>query len=140
LTRELFTDRNLGRQFPDRLTAAGLVVHRHDDYFAQDCSDETWLTEIGQRGWVAITRDQRIRYKPNERQAVIDARATLLILVGRATSADLATNFINSTDRIESFLTRHAPPLIAKIFRASSAEREKNARASGSIEIWYPKR
>ena len=45
--REFFTDRNLGRQFPATLTAAGFTVHRHDEYFAKDCRDEEWLTVVG---------------------------------------------------------------------------------------------
>ena len=86
------------------LAAAGIRVHRHDDHFPQDCSDEEWLTEIGNRGWVAITRDQRIRYKPNELQSVIDARATLLILVGKAPFPALAANFANSIEALRAFV------------------------------------
>lgn len=29
-----------------------------------------WLSVVGERGWVALTRDTRIRYKPNELAAV----------------------------------------------------------------------
>ena len=140
MTREFFTDRNLGRQFPGILAAAGIRVHRHDDHFPQDCSDEEWLTEIGKRGWVAITRDQRIRYKPNELQSVIDARATLLILVGKAPFPVLAANFVNSIDRIAEFLDQHQPPLIAKVKRPSSKEIARIPAAAGSVELWYPRK
>ena len=40
-----------------------MIVEIHDDYFASDALDETWLSEIGKRGWVAITKDERIRYR-----------------------------------------------------------------------------
>jgi len=64
--RELvfFTDRDLGRQFPATLRAAGVRVERHDDHFGPDTLDEEWIGEIGRRGWVAVTRDARIRYSP----------------------------------------------------------------------------
>ncbi len=65
-----FTDRNLGKRFPAMLADAGIRVEKHDDHFAIDTPDEQWLAEIGKRGWYAITYDQRIRYKPNEIQAV----------------------------------------------------------------------
>ena len=60
-----FTDRDLGKRFPEILTAGGLIVRRHADHFAHDTADEIWLKTIGENGWVAITRDGRIRYKPN---------------------------------------------------------------------------
>lgn len=139
MTREFFTDRNLGRRFAESLAAAGINVHRHDDHFRQDCADEEWLTEIGKLGWVAITHDQRIRYKPNELQAVIDARATLLIVVGKAPFPELANCFANSIDKIVEFLDQHQPPLIAKVYRPTSAELVRNPTAAGSVELWYPR-
>lgn len=85
-----FTDRDLGKQFPSILAQAGLRVQRHDDHFSADTRDEDWLHVVGERGWVAITHDQRIRYKPNEIRAVIANRVALLVVVGHAPFADLA--------------------------------------------------
>jgi hypothetical protein len=45
-----FTDRNLGNRFPQILRDGGLLVERHQDHFAHDCPDETWLHSIGERG------------------------------------------------------------------------------------------
>ncbi|MGH8490793.1 MAG: hypothetical protein ACREXS_18510 [Gammaproteobacteria bacterium] len=61
-----FTDRDLGTRFPEILASAGLKVERHRDHFPHDCADEDWLRIIGRRGWVAVSHDRRIRYKPNE--------------------------------------------------------------------------
>ena len=35
------------------------------------------------KGWVAVTHDQPIRYKPNELAAVTAHKAALLVVVGR---------------------------------------------------------
>jgi hypothetical protein len=70
LTFVYFTDRDLGKRFPEILAAAGLNVERHGDHFAPDTPDEVWLEKVGKRGWIALTHDRRIRYKPNERNAV----------------------------------------------------------------------
>ncbi|HEX3914042.1 MAG TPA: hypothetical protein VHW71_11075 [Steroidobacteraceae bacterium] len=59
-----FTDRDLGRQFPEALRKAGLQIERHDDHFGPETLDDEWIGEIGLRGWIAITRDARIRYSP----------------------------------------------------------------------------
>lgn len=49
------------------------MVHAHDDLFAQDVDDEVWLKEAARRGWVVLTRDDRIRYRPGEQRAIIEA-------------------------------------------------------------------
>lgn len=135
-----FTDRDLGKRFPEILAAAGLQVERHADHFAPDCSDETWLREIGQRGWVAITHDGRIRYKPNELAAVIEHQVTLLVMVGHAPYPQLAQYFVATRNRILDFLSRHQPPLIAKVYRPSATLIAENPEAPGRIELWYPRR
>lgn len=84
MTPVYFTDRDLGKQFPDILRAAGLTAERHAEHFAHDTADEDWLQAIGQRGWVAITHDGRIRYKTNEREAVLRHNVSLLVIVGKA--------------------------------------------------------
>lgn len=85
-----FTDRDLGKRFPEILRAGGLNVERHADHFAPATSDAIWLQEVGKRGWIALTHDQRIRYKPNERDAVIRHGVALLVVVGKAPFPDLA--------------------------------------------------
>ena len=66
-----FTDRDLGKQFPQILSAAGLKVERHADHFVHDAPDEEWLATVGAKGWIALTHNSRIRYTPNEKEAVI---------------------------------------------------------------------
>ena len=137
MRREYFTDRNLGRQFALILADAGLTVHRHDEHFAHDTKDDEWLTAIGKCGWIAITHDQRIRYKPNELRAVVEASVTLLVVIGKAPFPELATTFVRTVPAIETFLARHQPPLIAKIYRPSPGHTDKRDGA-GKVDIWYP--
>jgi hypothetical protein len=133
-----FTDRDLGNRFPDILAASGLAVERHRDHFPHDCPDEEWLRTVGANGWVAITHDARIRYKPNELAAVIRHRVTLLVVVGQAPFADLARNFVATAPKILRFLGHHQPPLIAKVYRPTPAEVARNANAAGSVMRRYP--
>lgn len=135
--RTFFTDRNLGKKFPEILAAAGLAVERHADHFRHDCPDEEWLAEIGGRQWVAITHDARIRYKPNELSAVLRCNVALLVVEGVASHLDLARNFVATAVKIDRFLANHPPPFIAKIYRPTAAELVRNPRAHGRIEDWY---
>jgi hypothetical protein len=44
LSLVFFTDRDLGKRFPEILTSAGVSVRRHDDLFPPDCPDELVAT------------------------------------------------------------------------------------------------
>lgn len=133
-----FTDRNLGKQFPDILRSAGLTVERLDDHFKPDCPDEEWLEFTGSRGWIAITHDGRIRYKPNELAAVMKHRVGLLVVIGKVPFAQLAHSFVATQNRILNFVAQHHPPYIAKIYRHSETEAPHDGAAPGRIELWYP--
>jgi len=135
-----FTDRDLGTQFPNILQAAGLSVERHAEHFVHNAPDAEWLAEISRRGWIALTHNLRIRYIPNERQAVIDHRASLLVIVGSAPFPDLADAFVAMLPRIERFLKKHEPPFIAKVYRPSPEEVARRVTARGRIELWYPQK
>jgi hypothetical protein len=98
---QFFTDRDLGLTFPAILAAAGLTVHRHQDHFKPTASDEEWLSAVAAQGWVAVTHDSRIRYKPNELKAVVENRVRLLVVVGKVPHKDLARNFVATRERID---------------------------------------
>jgi hypothetical protein len=136
--RVYFTDRDLGKQFPARLAAAGLDVRRHADHFAPDTPDTVWLPEVGRRGWIVITHDQRIRYKANELAAVMQHRVAMLLVVGHAPYPVLAEHFVHTLPRIEAFVAAHKPPYIAKVKRPVPKEPVRGADAPGSVSLWYP--
>lgn len=133
-----FTDRDLGKRFGEILKSAGLTVEWHADHFAHDTPDEVWLEEVGKRGWIALTHDRRIRYRPNEREAVMRHGVPLLVIVGAAPFPDLARAFVATVPRIEHFLARHKAPFIAKVYRPSPAETARRSGAPGRVELWYP--
>ena len=138
MSRVYFTDRDLGKQFPGILAGAGIAVERHGDLFAPDGSDEQWLAHCGRQGRAAVTHNSRIRYVPNELAAVIEHGVLLLILVGKVPTAELARNFVRTQGRIEALLDRHRPPLIAKLYLPTPAERARAVDAPGRVEAWYP--
>lgn len=139
MSRVYFTDRDLGIRFGDILVSAGLTVERHRDHFAHDCPDETWLSEVGRRGWIAITHNSRIRYTPNELASVMENGVALLVVVGSVPYPELARSFANTRSQIETFLDNHTPPLIAKVYRPRPDEAARRVDAPGRIEIWHPK-
>jgi uncharacterized protein with PIN domain len=70
---ECFFDRSLGKRSAELLREAGWVVHLVADYYpddAHDIPDEVWIAEGCHRGWVLLTKDQRIRYRSEELTAL----------------------------------------------------------------------
>lgn len=73
---ELFLDRSLGRrQVPDLLRAAGLRLHTLAEIYGipadETVEDVDWLARAGAQGWPVLMKDERIRYRAAERQALL---------------------------------------------------------------------
>jgi hypothetical protein len=89
-----FVDRSLGRKIiPGALREAGEEVRVHDEHFPQDTRDEVWLADVGQRGWVVLTKDKHIRYRALEIHALraADVRAFVLTSRGDLSGEEVAT-------------------------------------------------
>lgn len=130
-----FTDRDLGHQVPDALARAGLSVERHDDHFDPSTPDTEWLREIGRRGWVALSHNKEIRCNALERDMVMRAGVPLFMLIGDTTHAVLAKNFVQTLPRIMTFLAKHQPPFIARVYRPSPVT-DVAAGKPGRVELW----
>jgi len=117
--RELvfFSDRDLGRVFPALIADAGVRIERHDDHFEPETADEEWIGEIGRRGWVAVTRDARIRYSPLAVSVLMSSRARLFVLVGKLTTAQAAETFLTWRQNVISTSLNENGAFIAKIRR-----------------------
>ena len=116
----LFLDRNLGtKHVANALRAAGAIVEVHNDHFLQDARDEIWLPEVGRRGWVVLTKDDRIRYRSTEFAAVVSAKVALFALAsGNLNGEEMAQAFVAALPRMSRLLATHRLPLIAKVTRS----------------------
>ena len=99
------------------LRAADLNVEIHDAHFAQDAKDEQWLKAVGEKHWIVITRDERIRYREAEKQALRrgKVRAFVLAAQGNLRAEMLAQNFLKALPKFRRLVANEKPPFIAKI-------------------------
>ena len=103
---DLFLDRSLGRiQVPLLLRAAGLDLRTLAEVYGvpadEDVSDVEWLTRAGHEGWPVLMKDERIRYRPAERDAVLAAGVQAFCLVkGNLRAAAMAELFIDAIAEI----------------------------------------
>lgn len=79
---------------------AGAIVHLHDDYFAQDAEDQEWLSEVGKKGWVVLTKDKWIRRRAIEREALLNANLKVFCFMsGSIAFAEIAEIFAKAIAR-----------------------------------------
>lgn len=121
---EIFVDRALGRRIAVPLIAAGAIVHLHDDHFEQGVQDAVWLTEVGARGWIVLTKDQRIRYREIERKALLNAGVGVFIFMsGNVPFPKMAEIIAKALPRMMNFAHQTTPPFIAGVYKDSSVRR-----------------
>jgi hypothetical protein len=111
-----YADRCLGKAVARALRAAGAVVEIHDDHFAQNALDETWIPDVVRRGWVILTKDKNIRRPRGERESVLTADARIFTLnSGNMRGADMADLFVRHLADMEQVAAALMPPFVAVV-------------------------
>jgi hypothetical protein len=129
-----FVDRDLaGKRFLAILRAASIQVVDHNDHFDPETPDGEWLTFVGVRDLVAVTRDKLGHHSLETRQ-LMEAGARVFVLVGSAPHPELAENFVATMSKIRRFLKRNRGPFIAKVSRPN--ERDRRLGRSGRVRLW----
>ncbi len=109
-------NRCFGKNVGIALRQAGLQVELHEDHFADDTDDATWISEVGQRGWVVLTKDKAIRRNSVELQAVVAANVRMFTLTsGNMTGEEMGRVFIANRLNMGRFIKNHPPPFIARV-------------------------
>ena len=118
---EIFIDRSLGKKIALPLIEAGATVHLHDEYFEQNVEDQEWLAEVGNRGWLVITKDQWIRRRPLERDALLKANLKVFCFMsGSMPFSEMADVFAKALPAIKKTAATNLPPFIAGIYKDAS--------------------
>jgi predicted nuclease of predicted toxin-antitoxin system len=119
----LFLDRNLGKKIiADALRQAGADVRVHDDHFSPNARDEEWLSEVGRRQWVVLTKDTRIRYREIERMALMNARVHAFVLTAKnLQGSEMANIFVRALPAIQRFATKHTPPSLRRLLEVGKS-------------------
>jgi hypothetical protein len=122
-----FIDRSLGRkQVAQALRESGARVEVHDDHFPQTTPDVEWLAEVGRRGWVVLSKDERIRRNRIEREALEAARVRAFFLTQQdITGQEMAELFSNALSGMTRRAVSEPAPFIFTISRSGKFLRVK---------------
>jgi aryl-alcohol dehydrogenase-like predicted oxidoreductase len=102
---EFFVDRSLGKSIVEALRDVGLTVHSMADVYgekrAQRLADEVWLRDAGKNDWIVLTKDDAIRRRPAERDALTEAEVRAFCLTSaQLRGAEQIERFVSNRDRI----------------------------------------
>lgn len=102
---EFFVDRSLGKSIAEGLRACGLTVHTMASVYgekrAQRLEDQVWLRDAGANGWIVLTKDDAIRRRPAEREALIDAGVRVFCLTNaQLRGVEQTARFVENRHRI----------------------------------------
>jgi hypothetical protein len=103
---EFFIDRSLGRKhLAQALGDLGFTVHTmasvYGERVAQELEDERWLADAGQHDWVVLMKDDAIRRRPAERDALAEAKVRAFCLTNaQLRAAEQSDRFVSNIKRI----------------------------------------
>lgn len=79
---------------------------------------------MGKRGWVAITRDKNVRFRPMERQALIDSKVRAFVFTaGNATREETAAIVSGALESMKKIVATQPGPFIFHIGRSGKPAR-----------------
>jgi hypothetical protein len=119
---EFLIDRSLSQVLlRAELHEAGLIVRTlaevYGEQAAQQAEDADWLSLAGERGWVVLCKDDRIRRRPAELQALADGKVRVFCLTNaHLTFSEQASYFLVNQHRIIQ-ASRKPGPYVYGVYR-----------------------
>jgi len=109
-------DENISKKVALALRALDEDVHHVTELLHEGAKDEDVLRFAGENDMYIITRDERIRYKPNEKAAIRDHGMGVFLLAGKNKSAlELARQLIWNWEKIKGCAQQTHRPFIRRI-------------------------
>jgi len=98
---------------------ANIKYERHLAYFRRGAPDSEWLSFVGQRGWIVITKDKGQRYNPLEKSEL----QTYLIKQfsfhsGNLSGPEMAEILHDNLRKIFNLIEKYPPPFIASLTKS----------------------
>jgi hypothetical protein len=80
----------------DALTAKGVSLRLPGIDVPRGTADEVWLKLAGKNGWIVLMRDQRVRHRPLEIDALRSARVGAFVLAAGQATAQATADVVTS--------------------------------------------
>jgi PIN domain-containing protein len=111
------------------LKKLGVRFERHLDHFPRGSPDESWLPDVGSKGWILLTTDKCIRYNFIEKRALERNRVREFVFAsGNMSGQEMASALEIALRKMRKFCRQFQAPFVAAITR------------SGEVHMRWPKR
>ena len=119
-----FVDRSLGRvQVPRLLRAAGwsllTMAEHYGEQVGQGVEDTDWLHLAGEQGWPVLVKDEKIRYRPAERAAIVRHGVRAFYLTSGNLSSQQMADVVIASRAVVWTLAAEAGPALFAVSRGS---------------------
>ena len=113
----VFLDESLDSDaISNTLSATGVTVERLTRHLPRGTPDADWLFYAGERGWVVLTRDKRVRYRRLERLALRAANVRTFVFIGGNVTLDATAAILaRAVPYIRAICAREPGPSIYHI-------------------------
>ncbi|MEE9256894.1 MAG: hypothetical protein V3V56_06975 [bacterium] len=123
-----FLDHSLGTiKIRLALENEGVAVEVLADHFDVGAEDIVWLSEVGKRGWIVLTKDKMIRKRNIEINTLVSSGVPAFVLTaGGLSGEEMGQIFVRALPAMLRFVEKNPPPFIATISR------------KGNVSKYYP--
>lgn len=95
------------------LREKNISVEVHDTHFPPDAKDEDWLAEVGNRGWIVLTKDRRFHNRVLEINAIAKSKVKVFKLTtANLQGIEMAETFAKAIGKISRVATGNQAPFI----------------------------
>jgi hypothetical protein len=116
-----FTDRDLGPSVATALREGGLQIEAYHEHFKLDnVPDGEWLRFVGQKEWIALTHNKRIRYDRDELEDLMTHGVKAFFIIGKGPHPAFASAVLRNIFRIKRLIHKHPEPFVARIYQDRS--------------------
>lgn len=96
------------------------MVDVYGERVGQGLADEEWLRDAGERGWVVLMKDAKIRYRPAELQVLAAHELrTFCLTNANLRGVEMAARFVTNLPRILRAAEREPGPYIYGVYSNS---------------------
>ena len=102
----IFVEASIGsKKLCDRLREVGATVKILTDHFKEDEKDEVWLRHAGANGWAVLMKDEAIRKRAVELDALIQGKVAAFAFASGSLSGDIMADALaKAFDKIKQFV------------------------------------
>jgi len=91
------------------------------DFVPRGTPDNVWIPKVGEQHYVVLTQDGQLRYRPNERSAILAAEIAVFMVSNASTPGkQSAARLIAALPAIRRVLRGQAPPLVGAVLEGGN--------------------